>query len=66
MARECEAYRDNLEMIKNLYPEQLMFRPKEVGKMMGMKKYETVVRHFKFNNGYISIGDLARQMCYRK
>ena len=64
MAREPEAYRDNIVAIKEIYPDQLMFRPKEVSRLTGMKKYERVKKHFKFKNGYISIGDLARQMSY--
>lgn len=66
MPREREAYRDNIEAIKEAFPGRLMFRPKEVGEMMGMKKYDTVVRHFKFTNGWISIGDLARDMSRAK
>lgn len=64
MPREPEAYRDNIAAIKELFPNQIMFRPKEVCQITGMKKYDTVVRHFTFTNGYISIGDLARQMSY--
>lgn len=66
MAREPEAMRDNLAAIREMFPDKLMFRIKDVGKIMGTSKYETIVKRFTFKNGYISIGDLARQMSNTK
>ncbi|MEE0944916.1 MAG: hypothetical protein UIM24_05665 [Clostridia bacterium] len=62
MAREPEAMRDNIAAIREMFPDKLMFRIKDVGRMMGTNKYETIVKRFTFKDGYISIGDLARQM----
>ena len=66
MAREPEAMRDNMAAIREMFPDRLMFRIKDVGKIMGTSKYETIVKRFTFKNGYISIGDLARQMSNTK
>lgn len=63
---EREAYRDNIVAIKEIIPDKLMFRPGEVKKITGMS-INTVKKHFNFQHGYISIGDLARQMsCLKK
>ena len=62
MAREPEAMRDNIAAIREMFPDKLSFRIKDVGRMMGTNKYETIVKRFTFKDGYISIGDLARQM----
>lgn len=65
MGREPEAMRDNIAAIKELIPNKVLFKPGDVQKITGMS-YNTVKRHFTFNNGVISIGDLARQMSCRK
>lgn len=66
MGREPEAMRDNIELIRSVYPNKLLLRFGEVVKVTGLGK-TTVRKYFKFMpNGYISVADLARQMsCYK-
>ena len=61
MPREKECYRDNLVLIKEKYPDENMLTVKQVAKFTG-KDYRTVKKLFKFNNGYISVANLASQM----
>lgn len=68
MPREREAYRDNLKIISEKYPDKTMLRPMEVVNVTGMC-LNTVKKHFDFKSGvkgYISIADLARQMSCAK
>ena len=65
MPREPEAMRDNIMLIKEVIPNKLMLRPFEVCKVVGLS-LNTVKKYFSFQNGYISVGDLARQMSCRK
>lgn len=66
MPREREAYRDNIEIIREKFPDKAMFRPGEVCEVVGFKSIKTVKKLFTFQNGYISIADLARQMSCAK
>ena len=61
MAREKESYRDNLERIKEKFPNKEMLIKKEVADFTGLD-VRTVKKMFNFSNGYISVASLARQM----
>lgn len=62
MAREKQGFRDNLELLKQLYPNKLMFSIQETMQATGLS-YKMVKKNFTFNeNKFISICDLARQM----
>lgn len=65
MPREKESYRDNLERIKERYPQKEMLTVSEVAAFTGLHRY-TVKKIFKFqtfgDNTYISAASLARQM----
>ncbi len=62
MASERKSYRENLELLRSLYPEKLMFSISETMKATGLT-YKVVKKNFIFNDHkLISICDLARQM----
>ncbi len=62
MPREKEAYRDNLERIKAMYPDKEFLRVSEVMRFLGMKKYNSVLKRFPFKDNYISVATLAREL----
>ena len=62
MPREKEAYRDNLERIKNMYPDKELLRVSEVMRFLGMKNYNSVLKRFPFKDNYISVATLAREL----
>ena len=62
MGMEKEGYRDNLERIKETFPNKELLNVKDVSTFTGLYK-TTVKKVFKFaDNGYISVASLARQM----
>lgn len=61
MPMEKEAYRDNLERIKNSYPTKELLNVTEVTKFMGVDR-GTVERRFSFKRGDISVATLAREL----
>ena len=62
MPREKESYRDNLERIKEKYPDKEMLRICEVSEFLGIHR-RTIKKMFDFNDrNYISVASLARQM----
>ena len=61
MALEKPSYRDNLERIKEAYPNKEMLKVKDVQKFCGLNR-ETVKKLFDFKDGYISVAKLAREM----
>lgn len=61
MSREKEAYRDNLERIKNIFPNKEILNVKEVSMFCGVD-VRTVRKLFDIKNNYISVAKLAREM----
>ena len=61
MSLEKPSYRDNLERIKEFYPEKEFLRIFEAAKFLGIST-RTVKKLFEFKNGYISVAKLAREM----
>lgn len=61
MALEKPSYRDNLERIKEVYPNKEMLNVKNVATFCGLNR-KTVLELFGFNKGYISVAKLAREM----
>lgn len=62
MARERKSYRENLELLRSLYPDKLMFTISETMKATGLS-YKVVKKNFTFNDyKLISVCDLANQM----
>lgn len=64
MSREKKAYRDNLELIMDMFPGKKVLTINEVVQYTG-KNYRTVKKHFPFIDGLgISIATLARILSY--
>lgn len=65
MPMEREAYRDNLERLKEQFPDKELLRIGEVQKFTGLS-YRSVrdrfKEEFKRGKGYISIATLARRL----
>lgn len=62
MAREKEAYRDNLERIKEAFPDKEILSLKETAEFTGLN-WRTVKKMFSFNQfNKISVATLAREM----
>ena len=61
MPREKPAYRDNLERITERFPGKEMLTVKDVCAFCGLNN-RTVKKLFEFNNNYISVAKLAREM----
>ena len=61
MALEKPSYRDNLERIKEVYPNKEMLKVKDVQRFCGLNR-ATVKKLFDFKGGYISVAKLAREM----
>lgn len=62
MPREKDSYRDNLERIKDAYPDKEMLSLKETADFIGLN-YRTVKKMFSFNRfNKISVAMLAREM----
>lgn len=59
--KEKEAYRDNLEQLLLFFHEKRLLQPAEVSEYLGIDP-RTVKKKFKFNNGYISVVNLAREL----
>lgn len=59
MALEKPSFRDNLMRIKEFYPNKELLNKKEVAKYCGIDQ-RTVAKLFEFNNGYMSVVNLAR------
>ena len=59
--REKAGYRDNLERIKDRFPDKELLSKKDVAEFCGIR-YETVVKMFPFKNNYISCATLAREL----
>lgn len=66
MARNCEAYEDNLIRLKNYFPAAEVLSAKEVSNWAG-KDVRTVKKLFPFSaSGYISLATLARSLSPRR
>ena len=64
MSRENEAYRDNLELIMEMFPDKKVLTIKDVVRSTG-RDYRTVRKHFPFIEGMgISVATLARLLSY--
>ena len=61
MPREKEAYRQNIERIKEMYPDKEWLNIKEVCVFLG-RDYQTVKKRIKFNNNFVSVAALASQL----
>jgi len=61
MPREKESYRDNLERICEKCPDKEMLKISDVIRITGLDR-STVTKLFHFQNGYISVARLAREM----
>ena len=62
MPREKASYRDNLERIKEMYPDKEMLSLQEASKFIGLD-WRTVKKMFPFNKfNKISVATLAREM----
>lgn len=61
MPREKEAYRLNVERIKEMYPNRELLSIKEVCIFLG-RDYQTVKKQVRFNNNYVSVATLASQL----
>lgn len=61
MPREKPAYRDNLERIKERFPDKELLSVSDVCEFCG-KNYRTVKKLFEFKNNFISVAKLAREM----
>ena len=59
--REKSAYRDNLERITKRFPGKEMLTVKDVSVFCGLN-VRTAKKLFEFNNNYISVAKLAREM----
>lgn len=60
MPREKEAYRDNLELLNQMFPEKQVLNASDVSKFSGSSR-ETVLRKYPMNaNKQISKATLAR------
>lgn len=59
--REKEAYRDNVERIKLMYPDKELLSRKEVCTFCKID-YRTASKMFTFKNNYISVATLAREL----
>jgi len=59
MAREKPTYRDNLERIKEMFPDKELLKPGDVARFAGCS-VRTVRRRFDMSKGYISVANLAR------
>lgn len=61
MPREKPAYRDNLERIVGRFPNKEMLTVRDVSAFCGLDS-RTAKKLFEFNNNYISVAKLAREM----
>lgn len=61
MPREKEAYRDNVERIKMMYPDKELLSKGEVCAFCKIN-YRTAAKLFSFKNNYISVATLAREL----
>jgi hypothetical protein len=62
MPREKPGYRDTLELLKELYPGQIMIPVKEAGKVLGGKCENTVRKYVTVTNGMVRLVELAHKM----
>lgn len=63
MPIEKEAYRDNVERLKNFFPDKELLNMKEVSDFCGID-VRTVKKILNINDKYISIASLARKLSY--
>ena len=61
MAREKEAYRDNLERINERFPEKELLTKTDVATFLGVST-KFVSKYYQFKNNYISKATLARAL----
>lgn len=61
MAKELKSYRDNLERIKEAFPDKEILTSGEVIKFTGLSR-PTVRKLFTLDNNFISVATLAREM----
>ena len=62
MAREKEAFRDNLQRLKEAFPNKEILNASEVARWAGMSR-ETVIKHYGIEkNKGISVATLARKL----
>lgn len=61
MALEKPSYRDNIERIKEFFPDKELLNIKNVAEFCGLNR-RTVLELFDFTKGYISVAKLAREM----
>lgn len=63
MPMEKEAYRDNLERLKNAFPDKELLTLKDVSSFCGIDT-RTAKKIFNIQDNYISIASLARKLSY--
>ncbi len=63
MAREKEAYRDNIERIKAFYPDKELLNMTEVSAFCGID-IRTIKKILNISEKYISVASLARKLSY--
>lgn len=61
MSLEKPSFRDNLEGIKEAYPDKEMLNVSEVSRYLG-KDRRVVKKRFNFTDNYIAVRKLAREM----
>lgn len=61
MAREKEAYRDNLERINEAYPDRELLSVTDVSKFVGRCR-DWCKRNYPFKSNFISKATLAREL----
>lgn len=61
MGREKEAYRDNVERLKEMFPSKELLNIKDVIAFTGASR-KTVAKRYPFKDGWITIATLARAM----
>ena len=61
MGKELKSYRDNLERIKEAFPDKEILTLGEVIKFTGRSR-PTVRKLFTLENNFISVATLAREM----
>lgn len=65
MSREKAGFRDTLELLNEMFPDQGMLGKAEVARFLGVDRKTVQRRGIRFNEatGRITKADLARQVC---
>jgi len=65
MSREKEGFRDTMEQLNEMFPDQGMLSKREVAVFLGVDPSTVRRRKIRFNQttGKVTKADLARQVC---